>query len=272
MNIKNKFRYYPSIDVIASQIGISKWNWVDIKEHNEEKAKAIMRENRFDVLPITEKDKTVNYYYSTQEWNNYESLNKLPIDNAPKIYYQMSLRDLIRKFNKERNHYYYFLTDENEVLGLVSYVNLNSQLVYNYLFQVLSDIERSILNFLKNYISQEEIIREFSNSDNKHLIELVKMFEEAIAYNSDSDIFQHLYLQDIGILLKKFENKLPNDKKKLLSFRKKFSPENTYTILRNKVMHPVRPILTEPNTISKINELLDDYEIITTLVNDSNTN
>ena len=269
MSIKNKFYYHPSIDVIASQIGISKWNWIDIKEDNESKAKIIMKENRFDVLPISESDNSIFYYFSTREWNNYKSLNKLSIKKAPKVYYQMSLKDLIRKFKKEESHYY-FLTDENEILGLVSYVNLNCQLVYNYLFQVISDIERSVSDLLKKSIKQEELINYFKNSENNHLNKIVLNFENAIKTNSDNDIFQHLYLQDIGILLNKFENRIPYNKKRILKFKKKFSPENTYTLLRNKIMHPVRPILSSPEIINKMDELLVDYEIIKDTIDNTN--
>jgi len=41
-----------------------------------------------------------------------------------------------------------------------------------------------------------------------------------------------------------------------------FSPDGVYGELRNKVMHPVRPILNDNETIEKIDELLRDYSNI----------
>ena len=151
MNIKKQFQYDPAIEVSASQIGISKWNWISIKSNDETQALSLMKTNRFDVLPIENEDGTVTSFFSTQEWNKYDSLNKSRIKDAATIYYRLSLKDLVRKFKEEERHFY-FMTDYNEVLGLVSFVNLNCQLVYNYLFFIIADIERSVSEILKKYI------------------------------------------------------------------------------------------------------------------------
>ncbi|MDT8415541.1 MAG: hypothetical protein RQ735_09205 [Flavobacteriaceae bacterium] len=210
MNIKRQFLYDPAIEVSASQIGISKWNWITTDSANEEKAKIIMKKNRFDVLPIEDENGNVNSYFSTQEWNIYDSLNRNKIKDTQTIYYRLSLKDLVKKFRKKGRHYY-FLTDNEEILGLVSYVNLNCQLVYNYLFFVIADIERSVSEILKKHISQDKILTEFENATDNHLQELLKTFKENIKTNHDIDIFQHMYLQTVGITLKKFIIDLPTE-------------------------------------------------------------
>jgi arsenate reductase-like glutaredoxin family protein len=258
MNIKKQFHYDPAVEVSASQIGISKWDWISTTSSEENIAVEIMRKNRFDVLPIENADGTFNSYFSTQEWNVYSSLNKNKINDAQTIYYRLSLKDLIRKFKNDDRHYY-FLTDYDEILGLVSYVNLNCQLVYNYLFFIIADIERSVSGILKDYVSQDKILALFEQSDDKHLFELYETFQKNIKDNNDNDIFQHMYLQTVGITLKKFLNELPNEYKGLNKFSSKFGTEGVYNLVRQKVMHPVRPILSDKKSINQIDELLNDY-------------
>jgi hypothetical protein len=258
MNIKKQFYYDPEIEVSASQIGISKWDWISTKSTEEKLAVEIMENNRFDVLPIENPDGTCNSYFSTQEWNIYTSLNKNKINDAQTIYYRMSLKDLIRKFKNDDRHYY-FLTDHDQILGLVSYVNLNCQLVYNYLFFIIADIERSVSSILKNYVDQEKIISEFKKSDDQHLLDLANGFQKNIDDNNDNDIFQHMYLQTVGIALKKFVSDLPNEFKPLNKYSSKFGTQGVYNLVRQKVMHPVRPILSDKKSINQIDELLNDY-------------
>tara|TARA_R110002049_G_scaffold34058_3_gene111570 strand:+ start:10912 stop:11724 length:813 start_codon:yes stop_codon:yes gene_type:complete len=258
MNIKRQFLYDPVIEVSASQIGISKWNWISTNSGDEEVAKEIMKVNRFDVLPIEDEHGNVNAYFSTQEWNIYGSLNKNKIKDTQTIYYRLSLKDLIKKFKNDDRHYY-FLTDYEQILGLVSYVNLNCQLVYNYLFFVIADIERSVSEILKKHVSQDKILIEFENATDNHLQDLSKTFKENIETNNDSDIFQHMYLQTVGITLKKFISDLPTEYKKLNKYSSKFSTQGVYNLVRQKVMHPVRPILSDKKSIIQIDELLTDY-------------
>mgnify|MGYP006428716889 CR=1 FL=1 len=258
MDIKKQFRYNPEVEVSASQIGISKWDWMSIKSTEEKIAIEIMIENRFDVLPIEDTDGTFNSYFSTQEWNDYSSLNKNKINDAQTVYYRLSLKDLIRKFKNDDRHYY-FLTDYDQILGLVSYVNLNCQLVYNYLFFIIADIERSVSRILKECVPQDEILALFKKSEDQHISELSKSFEKSIAENNDNDIFQHMYLQTLGISTKKFLNKLPIEFKPLNKYSSKFGTQGVYNLVRKKVMHPVRPILSDKKSLNQIDELLNDY-------------
>lgn len=258
MNIKKQFDYDPAIEVSASQIGISRWNWRTIKSKDQQEALEIMKAERFDVLPIENEDGTIDSFFSTQDWNDYNNLNKNRISEAQTIYYRLSFKDLLRKF-KDNDYHYYFLTDYNQILGLVSYVNLNCQLVYNYLFFIISDIERSVSELLRVYVSQEQIINEFGNSKDIHLKDLVTSFKKNIETNNDSDIFQHMYLQTVGITLKKFLSELPYENKKLAHYASKFGTEGVYNLIRQKVMHPVRPILSDKQSIYQIDELLTDY-------------
>ncbi|PZV85407.1 hypothetical protein CLV31_103199 [Algoriphagus aquaeductus] len=266
MEIRKHFEYNPILDLTVAQIGINKWNWTSIENEDEVLAKEIMKKNKFDVLPITESDGKTNKYYSTRTWGDYNQLNLNKIEKTKTIYYRTSLADLIQKFNEEEEHYF-FLANNKDVLGLVSFVNLNCFAVYNYLFQIIADIEQSVAVKLKEHINEDEIIKSFSESQDSHLLNIISEFQNSRKHNVDSNIFEHMYLQTIGITINKFLNHLPKNLKSLNKFSKKFSPEGTYGEVRNKVMHPVRPILSDRTSIGKINELLSDYHIIKETLN-----
>ena len=261
MNIKKQFQYDPTVEVSASQIGISRWNWVSTNSFDQEKAIKIMKAKRFDVLPIENEDGSITSYFATQEWNVYDNLNKIKIQDAQTIYYRLSLKDLVRKFKNDERHYY-FLTDYEQILGLVSFVNLNCQLVYNYLFFIIADIERSVSGLLKRYVAQEKILIEFEKSEDNHLNELSTAFRQSVDTNNDSDIFQYMYLQTLGIMVKKILSKLPDEYKRLGKYSSKFGSQGVYNLIRQKVMHPVRPILSDTKSIYQIDELLTDYNEI----------
>lgn len=266
----SKRRYFKegggTIDISAAKIGISKWDWVFVDGDNKEEAIKVMKENGFDVLPIRNTDSSFTHYYSTAEWGNFEHLNKLRIKDAPSIYYKTSFRDLVRRF-REEDKFFYFLVDSSEVLGLVSFVNLNSLMVYNYLFRVIADIESSLFNLFRQELDEEKVIQRFENSSDKTLNKLAKEYKEEVDENQNNDFFQTLYFSNIEFLLKEFVGQLPPNKKKLARFAKNFNGENgAYCKIRNKVMHTTRRLLSDMESIDRIDKLLTDYDKIIEIV------
>lgn len=261
MRIKRQFEYNPSIDLTAAQIGISKWNWISINQENESDALEIMKQYKFDVLPVVDSNGQIEKFYSTRDCNNYSHLNLNKIESSISVYYRLSIEDLIRKFAVNGTHYY-FLTNDKDVLGLVSLVNLNSQPVYNYLYFILSDIERSIAIMLNENLDLQDILTSFSNSEDPHLDEILKNYYEAVEKGLDNTIFEHMYLQTVGITVNKLLSKIPEQYKGLNKFSAKFSSKGLYNEIRNRIMHPVRPILSNGITVADINQLLSDYAAI----------
>ena len=269
MDIRRHFRYSTSSDLTAAHIGINRWDWDSIDEENEEKAKKIMAKKRFDVLPIEESDGSYKRFYVTRNWNDYDYLNVDSVNKTNSVYYRLAFEDLVRKFKEEERHFY-FLTNEKEVFGLVSLVNLNSQAVYNYLFQVISDIEKSVSELLKDELNQGQILDKFDSLDDQHIKNVSKKFRQAMAEGKDNTLFEYMHLQTIGITINKFVQELPEESKRLNKYSSKFCPQGTYLEIRNKIMHPVRPILNDTDSISDIHELLSDYMEIKQILINSN--
>lgn len=261
MNVRNYFNYIPNIDLTAAHIGMNRWDWISISSKNITEAHLIMKNQRFDVLPISNSNGLVESFFLTKEWNNFDKIKEYPLKDYHRIYYRTSFSDLIRKFSEEGS-VFYFLTNHKEILGLVSIVNLNSHLVYSYLFQLISNIEIKLAESIENCLPLEKVIQTFESSTDKHLIKILERYKLKVASGSDDSIFSLMYLQTLGILLKKFANDLPESLKPVLKFQKKFGAGNLYTELRNSIMHPVNTIVNGIDDVDKLSEFLTDYDDI----------
>lgn len=261
MDIKSYFQFDPGIDLTAAQIGINKWDWKGISNLDENEALEIMRTNKFDVLPIIGENGEVYQYYCTREWNNFEALNRCIIEAKRAIYYRTSFPDLIKMFHESNDHFF-FLSDYKNILGLVSFVNLNSPFVYNFLYNILSDIERMFSAILKNHLEEHQILTYYYDSNDTHLTELFNQYKEYQEQGVEHSIFELMYFQTLGITFRHFVNELPHGLRNLNRFATKMTANGVYNIVRRKVMHPVRAILHTTESIAELNELLDDYEII----------
>lgn len=260
MTVKDYFESIPTLDITAAHIGINKWNWTFIEEQNEEQAKVIMKKKRFDVLPIYENG-MVQKFFSTMESNNYSSLNCNRIEDAAKIYYRTSMQDLLKLFVETKRHFF-FLTDNREILGLVSIVNLSTQLVYNYFYHCLSELERNLANFFSKKIEHDELVYSFKSSSNNHLIDVYNSFNEKKKMGIDNDIYYYFYLQTYGMLIDNYENTLDGKERKLNKFKRKFGPNSSYTKIRNTIMHPSKGIPNKEVSINDLSHFLEDLDEI----------
>lgn len=266
MNVRNYFNYTPNIDLTAAHIGINKWDWTCVSSNNIEEAKLIMKKQRFDILPVSNSCGLVESFYLTNEWNNFDKIKKCSLVDYQHVYYRTSFNDLIRKFSEEQS-FFYFLTNNKEMLGLVSIVNLNSHMVYSYLFQLISNIEIKLAASLESCLSLAKVIQIFEISTDKHLIKILEKYKMNVASGSDDSIFSLMYLQTLGILLKKFANELPESLKPILKYRKKFGAGNLYTELRNSIMHPVNTIVNGIDDVVRLYEFLTDYDDMIQILN-----
>jgi len=137
---------------------------------------------------------------------------------------------------------------------------MNCELVYNYLFVIVSDIERTIADILRKYVPHNLVLEQFEKSDKTFLNDIAMRYKASVSTNNDTDIFQHMYLSSLGVCMKYNVDRLPETLQLLDKFRTKFSGGNVYSEIRNKIMHPVRPILSDEQSINQIDTLFTDYE------------
>ena len=119
MNELKYFKSEPELDLTAAHIGISRVDWVCVEGKRVVEAHETMQYHRFDVLPVTEEG-VVTGYYETQKWGNFRDYPILKsIDSAPKVYFRMSVFDLLRKIDSEKQ-LFYFLESSSGIIGLVT--------------------------------------------------------------------------------------------------------------------------------------------------------
>jgi len=266
MNIQQKhFVETPSYELTASQIGIGKWNWISAKNTVKKGAQQTMKRFSFDVLPITRKDGQVLEYFKTREFGKFEEIEHFLIKEEDKLYYRTRFLDIIKNMIKSKRTFY-FLCDSENILGLISINNLNSIVVYNYLYQIISNLEKNLSMFLQKITTEEEIVHILENTSDTQANETAISYKKSKSKNSNNTIYEHLYFSTISTLLKNLSFKLDGEYSQLLKYRKKFSPENTYGVLRNKVAHPIKPIFKSYDDLILVNDLMDDAEKINQIV------
>jgi len=259
--IKDKFITKFDFDLTGSQLAVSKWDWKSVNDNtSEEEVKKIMNENQFDVIPIVNKADVIGFWSTRQNGAFNGGINRHNISDAPKLYYQITYKDLIAKFFDEKRHYF-FLEDKDKILGLITLSNLNNHNSYIYIYQILSDLEIGFSKLFKEHLDAKKVVNYFKENKNEEIRKKVyEPYSNLVKENIHTSIFDCLYISDIHIILKEFLNGIPNNKKSLNKYSIKFAKK--YSDLRNTTMHPIRDLFSQIEDIETINDLLNDYEEI----------
>jgi len=245
------------VEINAAVAGISRAHWVSLDERasTTEQALETMRQYRFDVLPITS-GSAVTGYFQTNGWNDFTSVSRKRITYKDVIPFQTHIRDLIKSFALD-SRLFFFLNDENRIVGLVSVANLNCRQVRVYLFNLLSELEIRLGQFLLAHLSEAELLEMTFLGDNADKYESVKKRYKTDRDNGvESPFVDYLYLSDlINIVLKReLHSKLGYEKKE---FQSNLGSLND---LRDTVAHPNRSLITSVNTVEQLWRRIDRAE------------
>ena len=142
------------VDINAAVVGISRSRWQSLQDSDatKEKAAAIMRQERFDVLPIIG-GAEVKKYFRTDKWNDYSNISQESITHRDVIPFHAHVREVIKGFALESRNFY-FLHNERRIVGLISVVNLNCRQVKVYLFSLIGELEVRLGAFITEHVSQ----------------------------------------------------------------------------------------------------------------------
>src|SRR5437867_11221876 len=104
------------IKITAASVGISSRRWVSISagDIHGDNYKQLMRNNRFDILPIVAQDGTVSEYFKTDIPNSYSEINRHTITYKDVLPLDTSIREVVE------NRTFYFLTLHNRINGLIT--------------------------------------------------------------------------------------------------------------------------------------------------------
>lgn len=257
MEGKEFFKRSVNNQLSAANIGINKDNWSFISTsayaQNKEEAFTIMKENRFDILPLL-KNNDCKFYVSTEQWNCFsiDKISQKEIQpNEDCIYYLTHVKDLIRLFvNMNRN--YFFLTNHTEIVGLITIGDLNNKFFYYYLYQKLVELEKNLSSFLTKNVGVETILFKVEelSSENTSLSEWfnesLNRYKEDVINGTDTVINEYLYLGQYIHLICSFSLFKSIGYKNVDALKNGTKALNE---IRKTIAHPTRSIISESNSI-----------------------
>ena len=249
------------VRITAASVGISKQRWISVKEEeiNSNKHIELMRENRFDHLPIEPTKGIITEFFKTREPNNFKNIEKLSISFDDVIPLDTNIKDVIERF-AINNRTFYFLTFHKKITGLITLGNLNCKQVQIYIFSLICELERELGDFLNSCLTNEQIkswieskINVEEPYDKFKLI--LENFKELTESDLENQLTEHLFLVDFFNIITErglFE---------MLNFSKsKWKDLSSINELRKRIAHPTRSLLDKENDIYKLKERLNKIE------------
>ena len=246
------------VDVDAAVVGISseRWTKIDAAEATPERAQQVMQAHRFDVLPVVGPT-SVREYFRTAVWGDYSAIERRSVSHRDLLPISSPIREVIRGFATEARDFY-FLASERRVCGLVSVVNLNCRQVGVWLFSLLSELETELAAFLTAHAPEADLLaQELGPEASRQAQETRARYDTDRAKGVDVPLVEYLYLSDLinSIAKRKLFDRLGYESRS--AFEKHFNPMND---LRTRVAHPVRSLVTDPDSCGKLWSTLEDVE------------
>jgi hypothetical protein len=215
-----------------------------------------MRHHRFDVLPVESSDGSVRAYFRATRWGDYSSIIYSKITHHDVLPLHTHIRDVLRGFALE-DRSFYFLTNEDRMAGLISFVNFNCRQVKTYLFSLISEFELRLGQFLLANVSEEGMIDAVSKGNHRERSAVLDRFEKDKALGVDVKLVEYLYLSQLFEIL--VANRLYNifESESGADLNCRFAPIKK---LRNQVAHPTKSLITEPDSCRKLWVTIDAIE------------
>lgn len=239
------------VNIDAATVGIGSNRWVSIptSESSMEEARKKMAEHRFDVLPIESREGTVGSYYITDEWGDFSSINREAISYDDTLPFRRNIRSVIKAL-ADRDRRFFFLTQDQRVVGLLTVSNLNCRAVRVYLFGLITEMETGLGKVVESSLKEggleEQEIIEAMKEDSRgdYLEDKEKGIEESIT--------EYLHLSTLVNIIGKHHLYEPLGYKSRNQFE---NGEHSFASLvdfRNSVAHPVKSLKGTSGTPSSL--------------------
>ena len=234
----------------ASIAGISKFGWTTLQtfEATEENARTKMAQQRFDVLPI-ENNGQVEEYFRTVQWNDYSRVVRDRMSEEDVIPYDTDIRDVIRLLS-ERSRAFFFLSDDRDIVGLISVVNLNRLPVKVWFFSLLSEVEVRLGKFISSRVSDDDELYKLTlgaTTDPKY-DKVKRRYQTDQAKGLELPVVEYLYFSDLVrlVITKELHSSLgytPNRFKRSLG---------SLANLRDEIAHPARSLVRHTTAVAQL--------------------
>lgn len=223
-----------------------------------EEVRTLMKQHRFDVLPIRDKDGNVSEYFTTEKWSFYdEEIEKRKISTSDSIFYQTDLQTGISHLAATKRNFL-FLESEGRTVGLFTISNLNAKEVFLKLYGMIVQLEKAMFNAIySSCIGDHEIIdvilakiKTGRNANNAK--SSLKNYFEHLETSSEGRVLEYLFLNDIAFVFSEFglHQKLGFASDYFLGCIAKIKN------LRNVIAHPTQTIVNRRRSIEDLDHCL----------------
>lgn len=252
------------IKITAASVGIgsSRWTCINESDIDDTNYQSLMRENRFDILPIISNN-TANEFFKTIEANIFEKIQRQKIDYRDVLPLDTSIREIIKGFVVEERSFY-FLKYQSKISGLITLGNLNCRQVQVYIFGLICELERKLGNFIDENLDKkqvEDFICEKSNSNEK-LKEIWEHYQSLVEIDLENNLLEHLFLIDFFSIIGHFKLN-----KKLNYSKTSWKELSSINELRHQIAHPTRSLLDKKNTVDRLWKRICRVEELTFRIN-----
>lgn len=249
-------------DISVALAGINKLEWI-CAEYDEVLHAAVhkMSKNKFDILPIIEKNGQVLKYYQTNRWGDYNSDNIIisEITQSDRLYYLTHIHDAIIKFAKT-NRKFFFLDNQDEIIGLITIGNLNSKHVYVYLYNLVVQLEQAMGKFIYDQnVKDADLIKLFEQrKESNNSFDALARYKADDQKGLDYNFIEYIYLTDLSFIFCKYKfHELIGMTRR--AFENEIVKANE---LRKLVAHPNKSIIRSNDSIHKLVEAIIGIDVL----------
>lgn len=266
MNIKkelNHFKAEGNPEIFIAQAGVHKSEWIASSlGESQEDAVSKMSSNRFDLLPVINKDGECKSYYRTKIWANFDDgqIEYFEIKPEDKLYYLTDIDDAIKRF-AETGRKFFFLDDLTDIVGLVTISDLNCKQVFLYLYSLSSQFERTMANCIYSNEITDAMIQSIleGREDSKNTSEALIKYEEDKKEGIDYKLLEYLYLGDLSYVFKIYN--LPE----IYGINRKCWDATISKLIhtvRNTIAHPYKKLIKNDKSIRDLHEVITSMNYI----------
>lgn len=245
--------------ITASTVGIPLADWISLEAETatSDAALTLMHRHKLDVVPLIAKDGHAYEFYSKLPGSN-SAPSRQPILYNSTLPSNTHIKDVIKSFSTT-NRRFFFLRNKGDIGGLVTLSDLNNRQVKTYLYGLLCDLESDLSQYVRRNIEQETILKMLQATADRHTHGSLE--DEVLdRYNRDADgdlqihITEYLYLSHLFELIA--ANRLLDEH---LRYARSSWTEMGKGVkdLRNKVAHPVKPLLQKSGDLDWLHQQLD---------------
>lgn len=252
------------IKITAASVGISsrRWTAISASEVTDDNYKAIMKENRFDILPIVA-DQTTSEFFRTDKPNKYDNILREPITHKDVLPLDTTIREVIKGFVTDKRTFY-FLTYHSRITGLITLGNLNCRQVQVYIFGLICELERTLSEFIDDNLSRQQldsfVIEKAAT--NEKMKKAWEHYQRLVQLDLENNLIEHLFLIDFFSIIEHFDifGKLGYSKKE-------WGRLTSINDLRHLVAHPTRSLLDKDNDVNRLWGRIERIEDLTFRLN-----